>query len=167
MRAYFFCHSWLSGIQKGIQGAHAISSLVNVAGGGADFMKIYGEWATNHKTMIFLEGGNQDSLKDWHSFLAAQPHKVPSQKKPLAEQHYTMPFYIFHEDDESLNDCATAVVVLVSTKLCEAIDNYREMKRGEGLKSSEKNVNSVNSWLELREWEREFVEKISKCRLAV
>lgn len=166
MRAYFFCHSWLSGIQKGIQGAHAISSLVNAASAGEDFMRIYSEWATNHKTMIFLEGGNQNSLKDWHTFLATQPHKVPS-KEPLEGQRYTMPFHIFREDDESLNGCATAVVVLVSTKLCKAIDNYREMKKGNELKYSESNVSSVNSWLELSEWEREFVEKISKCRLAV
>ena len=130
-------------------------------------MRIYSEWASNHRTMIFLEGGNQTSLDSWGHFLACQPHIKPKKKPPLEGQRYTMPFRIFREDEESLNDCATAVVVLVSTKLCGAIDSYREMKRGGELKYSENNVSNVNSWLELSEWEREFVEKISKCRLAV
>jgi hypothetical protein len=163
MRAYFFCHSWLSGIQKGIQGAHAISDLVNVASGGEDFMRIYSEWASNHRTMIFLEGGNQDSLHDWHTLLATQPHVIPKKNVPLEEQRYTMPFRVFREDKSSLNDCSTAVVVLVSTKICEAIDNYREMKRG----GEQTETPEINSWLELNDWEREFVEKISKCRLAI
>jgi len=158
MRAYFLCNSWLSGIQKGIQGTHALTELVNLHGGGAVFQAIFDEWATDHKTIIMLEGGNQDNLESWLRFLNTQDTKLPEALKPLLHQSYTLPYSHFREDKESLNECMTAIVILVSSKLCSAIDDYR---------TPDSESESIGSWLRLTAWEREFVETISKCRLAV
>ena len=158
MRAYFLCNTWLSGIQKGIQGSHALASLVNHYGDGPGFKRIFNIWASDYKTMIFLEGGTQANLLDWIKFLDLQDPDVPDFKKPLHTQSYFMPYDSFSEDKESLNGCTTAVIILVSTKLCAAIDNHR---------APEEETESIHSWLRLSEWEREFVEKISKCRRAI
>jgi hypothetical protein len=158
MRAYFLCNTWLSGIQKGIQGSHALAELVNHYGDGEGFKRIFSEWATDYKTMIFLEGGTQENLIQWGCFLDDQDSGQPDPEKPLHTQSYFMPYESFSEDEESLNGCTTAVIILVSTKLCNAIDNHR---------APEEESESIHSWLRLSEWEREFVEKISKCRLAI
>lgn len=95
LRAYVFLNKALSPIQKGVQGAHALIDLV-VSGN-----EIAKEWATKHKTVIFLDGGfhgllneNFDTLNGFCSEL-----ELPCTK--------------FVEDLETMNGMTTALAAVV------------------------------------------------------
>ncbi len=144
MRAYFLCNSWLSGIQKGIQGAHALTELVmGLNNETPDFSKTFYKWAKDHKTMIFLEGGSQENLMDWIDFLNTQ------------DEDKVIPYNLFQEDEESLNECVTAVVIIAPGHICEAVDAWRDQNW------------EIEQWANLSIWERGLVEKLARCRLAI
>lgn len=64
MKLYTFTLYQLTGIQKGIQSAHATVEygLGNVLCREAEARRLYKDWATNHKTMILLQGGTVSSM---------------------------------------------------------------------------------------------------------
>jgi hypothetical protein len=104
MKVYVLCHSWLSPIAKGIQGAHAVAELVS------RWDETVLAWADNHKTLIFLEGGNQANLSEW-----------------LERLEDLFPTSCFYEDKDSLNSCLTAVAFLVDE---DTIKNMEHWKAG-------------------------------------
>ena len=66
-RVYVWTHNWLSPLQKGIQGAHAIAELsyACMRNSPADESYLaYHEWVTQNKTLVFLSGGNSESLSE-------------------------------------------------------------------------------------------------------
>ena len=71
MRFYGFGNYYLSSLQQGLQSAHVVGDLAaaSVSKGKVTKMgKIYFKWASKHKTMVLLNGGNSASLQavfDW------------------------------------------------------------------------------------------------------
>jgi len=110
MRVYVFCHSFLSGIQKGIQAAHSVAELGHMAGDSGPYV----DWVKNHKTLILLEGGSTlDLIKIRDSLYSEDPQNPPYH------------FAAFHEDADSLNGSMTAVAVSIPNNIAVAIGDYR------------------------------------------
>jgi hypothetical protein len=100
LRLYTFVNSYLSSIQKGIQTAHIVHELILQYGSGDRHpsQMVY-DWAAKHKTIIVLNGGNNESL-----------HTINS---TLAKTYKTYPYTSFNEDDQSLGGIMTAVGVVL------------------------------------------------------
>lgn len=112
MRMYVFCNNWLSDIQRGIQGAHAIVQMTADNSEDKSFQDQYLNWAVDYKTLAFLNGGGSGDLDDLYEFLYSPDYP-----------HYIAKFY---EDDESLGGALTAVALLLSDYEVEAISEYRK-----------------------------------------
>jgi hypothetical protein len=117
-RVYVWTHNWLSPIQKGIQGAHAVAELSSVCctKPKAKACIAYQGWCLHHKTLVFLSGGNSAALSDLKEYLQGS----------LGGENQTY-WSSFYEDEESLSSTMTAIAVLPTEMVCEAVDYCREM----------------------------------------
>jgi hypothetical protein len=93
MRLYAFTNMYLSSLQIGLQTAHLVSELSQLN------HPLYQDWASNHKTIIILNGGNQQSLHEIHTFLSDYSEEYPVAK--------------FHEDEVSLNNALTCTGIII------------------------------------------------------
>jgi uncharacterized protein YihD (DUF1040 family) len=144
MRAYFLCNQYLSSIQCGIQSAHVVAEMFVKYNRGehCDIGKVLFEWATKHKTMILLNGGYQEDLKKFYTFLES-PENV-------------FPYDFFQEESASLNEAWTSVGIILPEKVYKSIAEVRERRTG---------------WTgayfgQLSYWEQELVVRLSKFGLA-
>lgn len=94
-RLYAFSHSWLSGVQKGIQANHATVSLLR---GGFRNRKDVKKWVDEDLTLIQLDGGNCDRLVYITDLIVFSTR---------------FSYACFFEDEESLNGAITSVVVVL------------------------------------------------------
>lgn len=116
MRMYFITNMYLSSIQKGIQGAHALSELfvkinsTSMSGDGYNFAEFDAmtEWMMEDKTIIVLNGGNQRSLLGLISKFETIPNCL---------------FAPFYEDQDSLGGALTAIAVLTPKDMDPALFN--------------------------------------------
>lgn len=135
MRAYFFVNSALSGIQKGLQVAHCVAeinekyrkkgiwpcNLVCPDQKDARCWNTYNDWATDHKTIIVLEGGFHDDLKKicelfLHGVGGKRPGANPSD----------FPWAHFSEDEETMNGMMTCVGIILPERIYGAAKEVRE-----------------------------------------
>ena len=104
MRAYFFGNMYLSSIQQGIQAAHAVHDMFvrypTREHGGGNYLW---DWATDHKTMILLNGGYADTIKELVNFFNNSDNPYP--------------FAAFHEEEASLNGALTTVGIVLPEKI--------------------------------------------------
>ena len=107
-RLYTFINFYLSQIQQGIQTAHIVHELFmkyrvmsSAAPGRLD------EWATNHKTIIVLNGGEGRSIAE-----------MLEVTKPLAAK-MDLPFADFHED-EGLGNIRTGFGIVLPEEIYDA-----------------------------------------------
>ena len=102
---------YLSSLQTGLQSAHVTAELSIKYSPQSIEDQQYRSWAENHKTMIFLNGGNQQNLQDIETF--------------LSDEQIPYAWSSFREDKESLNGCLTSVGIIVPARLYE-IDFHSE-----------------------------------------
>lgn len=106
-RMYVLAHRFLSSVQKGVQGGHAIAEM-SVKYHSEDCRhKLYTTWAKRDKTLILLDGGNTSSLRAFRDMLL--------DKKTVA-------WADFHEDEDSLDGALTAVAVILSESQRNMLD---------------------------------------------
>lgn len=100
MRAYFFAHSYLSGIQKGLQAAHCLQEINRRCKFLKSWTDILNEWARRHKTIVILNGGDAVVLDALITEMLQQPttHILP---------------WGFFSEDKSLGYATTCVGVIV------------------------------------------------------
>ncbi len=106
-RCYHLNNTYLAGIHSGIQSAHAQHELAMKYLGGAmakspyfaPAKEGYVEWATNHKTIIVLNGGMQSNLQEWEAMLASVSH-------PYA-------WASFREEEAALNGTLTNIALVL------------------------------------------------------
>lgn len=104
MRAYFFGNMYLSSIQQGIQSAHVLGEMFIKYTQPDDMeTEILYEWAKDHKTMILLNGGYSEAIRDLYQFLES------------AENPY--PFAKFHEGIDALDGALTSVGIILPEKI--------------------------------------------------
>lgn len=101
---YSFVNMYLSGVQIGIQTAHAVAEIGMT--GSADFIT----WANDHKTIVCLNGGDHNSLKEMYETF---------QKFGCMARSFEEP---------GLNNAVTAVGVLIPEKIYKAAKAIRERK---------------------------------------
>lgn len=116
MRIYFFCHSFLSGVQKGIQAVHCLDGMWSRYGQTLPIErtpeeKMFHEWSEKHKTITLLEGGSCQDLLELQAGIGLTPY----------------PWGGFHEDG-SLSHALTCVGVLVPTEVYDEVKWRRENK---------------------------------------
>jgi hypothetical protein len=117
MRLYTFGNYYLSSIQQGIQAAHLTAELftkytnelrdVHTPDG------VLYEWATNHKTMVCLNGGNNSELAEI------------SDKLFFLGKALGLPSTEFREDVDSLGGITTCCGIVVPTYLYEGAQEAR------------------------------------------
>lgn len=115
MRAYFWGNYYLSQIQQGIQALHCVVDIqYKYKYESSTIPVMINDWATNHKTVILLNGGNQKGLMDIHNFLATNENPYP--------------YGYFCEDEMSLNDCLTCVGIILPEKIYEGASFLRDCR---------------------------------------
>lgn len=104
-RLFIVTHNMLSSIQKGIQAGHAAVEMVQrarfISTTKTHVEKIQ-RWAFYDKTMIVLQGGNSEKMKEW------------SEKFHSLSKRFNVPVVQFNEDQESADGLVTARAILLS-----------------------------------------------------
>jgi hypothetical protein len=112
MRLYAFCNFYLSSIQQGVQSLHLTSELFVKYQKPSMQREALFDWATNHKTVIVLNGGaNQDILAKY-LFLMREADNF----------NFDSPFTSFSEDDASLGGMMTCTGLVVPAAIYNAVD---------------------------------------------
>lgn len=117
MRAYFFGNMYLSSIQQGIQAAHALHEMfIHFPTREQDGGEYLWEWASCHKTMVLLNAGYGDEIRNLVAFF--NNHRNPY---PWAE---------FHEEQASLDGALTTVGIVLPEKIYTTSKIVREWRPG-------------------------------------
>lgn len=139
-RFYGFGNYYLSSLQQGLQAGHCVSELFVQHVGEKNKSDLVYDWATNHKTMVLLNGGNSGSLQELYDFF---------EQLKFSGMH--LPFVKFHEDQVSLGGALTYVGIIVP----EYIYNH-------DTGASEKIISS----LEKSFWCKSLIYKLNEFMLA-
>ncbi len=110
MRAYFFGNMYMSSIQQGIQALHTTVEMYREFPNAEDLR----QWADNHKTVILLNAGYSQTIRDIANGLAS------------TENPYT--WGIFHESHEALDGALTCAGIILPEGIYEAATAIRERK---------------------------------------
>lgn len=107
---YVFVHSHLSTMQKGIQAAHMVGSMVNHAfrKTPTEYTEVVKDWAAAHKTLVVLEGGNSKNLEALYNNLSSEG---------IAVEYFT-------EDVDTLNGMMAAIGFVVDRSKIPANANF-------------------------------------------
>ena len=156
MRAYFFGNMYLSSIQQGIQAAHVTHELFlkydNIAAGSFATTELY-DWAKLHKTMILLNGGYSENLRELIAMFDTRENPYP--------------WAHFNEGEDSLDGALTCVGIILPEKIYVTADALRKGNIGaeqlpiRGCWSPEDDV----SW-EISKWEYNLCKELNKYGLA-
>ncbi len=147
MRFYGFGNYYLSSLQQGLQSAHTVAELFVKYKDMGNQSDLVFDWASNHKTMVLLNGGNSGDLAGLHSALEI-----------LEAQGMNLPFAKFHEDAVSLNNALTYVGIIVPEKYYTIASEVRNMRNVEVMEFF-----TFNSY---SEWEKELIFILNQYRLA-
>lgn len=146
MRAYFIGNMYLSSIQQGIQAAHVVADMAtHYLYREADSVEssVFREWATEHKTMILLNGGYQSDLIELYDFIRK------AENNPF-------PFEMFREERDALNGAMTSVGIVLTEPVYTAIAEVREGRQCDG-----------DSWfVQLDSFQQELAIRLSQFGLA-
>lgn len=146
MRAYFFGNLYLSSIQQGIQAAHVVGEMfINYPTPTNESGEVLWDWVKNHKTMILLNGGYQDTLKEIQSTITAIGASYP--------------YAHFCEEKASLNEAMTSVGIVLP-------DSVYDMKAIERVALRKKVESNYDSLLQAARYEQDF-SKIERLKLLI
>lgn len=164
MRAYFFGNMYLKSIQQGIQAGHAIADMFvkYPEDDTCEKIDILSEWARDHKTMILLNGGYNDTIRTLID-------RFSSPENPY-------PWAPFYEGQDSLDGALTTVGIVLPEKIYESAAYLRSLSfqnRKEtvahvistGIIRVEK-ANGETVKYELSKWEFEFVQELNNYGMA-
>lgn len=112
MRGYFFCNMYLSSIQNGVQSAHVIHEMFLKYPAGGLFADQLWEWAEDHKTMIVLDGGFAENLRNIERLFNKQPNNYPCAA--------------FEEEYAALEGSITSVGIILPQRVYQTADLIRQ-----------------------------------------
>ena len=98
MRFYSAGNMYLSSIQQGIQAFHCLGEMTLEHTGN----KMFEDWLSIHKTLICINGGNNETLNDFYNLVRYQS------QFPVAK---------FHEDEQSMAGMLTCVGIIVPEEI--------------------------------------------------
>ena len=154
MRLYTFTNTYLSSIQKAIQTTHCAVEMAFNWLPIKEQWDQYQCWATRHKTLIVLDGGNQFDLKELLYFFDNTKNRYP--------------YAGFREDEQSLNGCLTCVGIVLPASIYEAAWAVREKKIWTDQLKATGFVLSVDPYVEVfyNDWQLELIERLSTYNMA-
>ncbi|CAM0026345.1 hydrolase [Vibrio phage D148] len=135
MKAYTFVHSYICGIQVGIQAGHSNVELMRKEEGDSDVR----EWADHHKTFVWLDGGDSEKLNDVINIM---------QESGMPYAYFNEPALKCSSADEDDAGLVTAATVLLSTEMVEAADyirRFRLLLNGTGFHNPDGSFNPVGN----------------------
>lgn len=146
LRLYTFTLYQLSPIQQGIQAGHAAVELAMKSykkqmtlRSGTDF-KTYYDWAVNWKTMVLLNGGDLNELRELSDFFTTGANMFP--------------WATFYESEDSLGGCMTSIAVILPARIFLTAEAAR------------KKIPLEPEEIPFTEWEIELIDRLSKTGLA-
>lgn len=156
MRCYHFGNYYMSSIQQGIQAAHCQMELFvkyekNLVPNYTSVQKqfLY-NWAENHKTMVCLNGGNLQGLKNIETLLQREENKFP--------------WSTFYEDEESLGGILTNVAIILPESI---YDTAAKIRSGEYVICVTAVLDKDGEFvLEMTEFEIKLIALLNSCQLA-
>lgn len=173
MRLYTFTNLYLSSIQNGIQTGHVIHEMfvkyapkfihdsnVNLTHDSEMYDMIY-DWAENHKTMILLNGGYSDNLREL--------------MLRFGQNENPFPWEYFREGQDALDSALTCVGIILPEKIYESAAYIRslpfhkkteELSNIESFGNIELNLKGKEVTFELSKWEFDLVNELNNYRLA-
>lgn len=113
MRLYTFTNFYLSSIQQGIQPAHCIADMFVKYQDETTTRDVLFDWATNHKTLICLNGGNAAGIRE---IIAVLDEVAPT---------LGLPYGYFREDKQSLDETMTCCGIVVPEPIYTMAANLR------------------------------------------
>lgn len=167
MRCYHFGNYYMSSIQQGIQAAHCQMELfvkyqdigINhdydylPAINGIEYqIKVHDlyDWAENHKTMICLNGGNLQGLKDIESLFQSEQN--------------IFPWATFYEDEMSLGGILTNVCIVLPESI---YDSAAKIRNREYTLQDNRVWDELGKFVvELTEFEVKLIALLNSCQLA-
>lgn len=118
MRFYSASNYYLSSIQVGIQAFHCLGEMIikypYIPCGlttQAIAREMLHEWMQNHKTLICVNGGNNQALNEFYALLTR-------------EDAGSYPVARFHEDEISMGGMLTCVGIVLPAKIYDATPVY-------------------------------------------
>lgn len=114
MKAYTFVHSYVCGIQVGIQAGHALVELMNQDEDPGQ--PHTSQWASHHKTFVWLDGGGSSSMLDLVDNIA---------DSRLVFASFRESEMMSNPDDPLDDGMLTAVSVVLPTEYCDIADSIR------------------------------------------
>ena len=159
MKAYFFGNFMLSSIQQGIQAAHVLAEMMLEYSNPANTDgQILHEWASSHKTIQLMNGGNQQDLLELKSFFETMDDG-------------SLPWGWFNEDFNSLNDCLTSVGIVVPDHITKLTEESGRKPVSSKLVGIDNNVLIYHEGSEIVEieytsFEIQLADKLKKYRYA-
>ena len=156
MRAYFFGNMYLSSIQQGIQAAHVTHELFNKytdKSSQTDEASGLYDWSRNHKTMILLNGGYADNLRNLIAFFTQSGNFYP--------------WASFTEGQDSLDGALTCVGIILPEKIYLTAANIRDdIPALNFLRQHGKWTDEEGEVWEISKWEFELCKELNNYNLA-
>jgi len=157
---------YLSPIQRGIQSAHLVHELFNIYTGldpqydaeWTDKELILQEWSMDHKTMIVLNGGYSETLKNLMDL--------------FDNKQNSFPYCDFHEAEESLNGALTCVGIVLPERIYDGAALIRrdpelaDAIRNTGGLVFDRQDGEVPELVEFNSWEVKLMEEMNNYSLA-
>lgn len=103
MRCYHFTNMYLSSIQQGIQSAHSQMEMFVKYEDTSSQKDVLYDWASNHKTMVILNGGYLSVVQELLEF--------------LTDDNNPYPFAPFYESPEALGGILTCIGLVLPEKI--------------------------------------------------
>lgn len=170
MRCYHFGNFYLSSIQQGIQAAHAQMELFikykeidlyeyGLSAGNnppvhiceaAEKADMLFDWAKNHKTMVCLNGGALQDLKNIEELMESLENKYP--------------WSTFYEDEYSLGAILTNVAIVLPEEIYE---NAAKIRNKEYTLQDNKVWDEFGKFvINLSVFDVKLIELLNSCQLA-
>lgn len=153
MRAYFFGNMYLSSIQQGIQALHVVSEMFVKYGSATLASEALWNWAENHKTVVLLNAGYSDTIRDVIGLF-----DTFSNPYPWAQ---------FYEGEDALDGALTSVGIILPEKIYavaslvrEGTIDFADLEVGRVV-----HPETLEAW-DFSKWEAKLVEELNKYGLA-
>lgn len=163
MRFYTFTNMYLSSLQVGLQSAHCLAEMfvkypdLEDSNWGKDHTadqqkyEMLDNWAANHKTMILLNGGYSNNLREIFHLLSQEANPYP--------------FANFHESSEALDGALTCVGIILPERIYESVDLVKAMDKEEDMLKFSTIADELSK-LQLTQFELDLCRELSKYGLA-
>ena len=153
MRAYYFGNMYLSSIQQGFQAAHVTHELFRKYPGPNKYHDQLASWADLHKTMILLNGGYSDNLRELINMFAV--HQNP------------YPWASFNEGQDSLDGALTCVGIVLPEKIYDCAAAFRaDPTFIDSVREGGYYYDENGGRAELSKWEFELCQELNNYSLA-